>query len=209
MLPIAAAEETVLLAGPAADDIGRQSGGWTITWQGSTGAITPGTTIDGALLARLGDRLTFDPEGAFGPGTHADVGIVVVAEMPYAEGRGDSATLALPPDDVDLVARVRPLVDRLIVIILSGRPVMLDGIIDQADAIVAAWLPGTEADGLADVLMGDRPFTATTPYTWPLTPADAARTGRGACDAARFPVGYGLDASGALLGPAACVVATP
>jgi beta-glucosidase len=208
-LPIAAATQTVLLAGPAADDIGRQSGGWTITWQGSTGAITPGTTIDGALRARLGDRLTFDPEGAFGPDTHADVGIVVVAELPYAEGRGDSATLALPPDDVDLVARMRPLVDRLIVIILSGRPVMLDGLIDDPDAIVAAWLPGTEADGLADVLMGDRPFSATTPYTWPLTPADAARTGRGPCDAARFPVGYGLGTSGTLLGPAACVVATP
>ena len=209
VLPIDGTTGTVLLSGPAADDIGRQSGGWTITWQGSAGAITPGTTIDGALRARLGDRLTFDAGGAFGPDTRADVGVVVVAEMPYAEGRGDSATLALPPDDVERVARMRPLVDRLVVIVLSGRPVMLDGILGTADAIVAAWLPGTEADGLADVLLGDRPFSGTTPYTWPLTPDAAPRTGRAPCDEARFPFGYGLDASGALLGPAACVVVSP
>lgn len=209
VLPIDVAAETVLLAGRGADDIGRQSGGWTITWQGSAGAITPGTTIEGALRARLGDLLTFDADGAFGPETGADVGIVVVAEFPYAEGRGDSGTLTLPPDDVERVTRMRPLVDRLVVIVLSGRPVMLDRILGTADAIVAAWLPGTEADGLADVLLGERPFTATTPYTWPLTPDAAARTGRAPCDAARFPVGYGLDISGALLGPAACVAVSP
>ena len=85
---------------------------------------------------------------------------------------------------------------------------MLDGILGAADAVVAAWLPGTEGAGLADVLFGDSPFRGTTPYTWPATPADAPRTGRAPCDGAVFPVGYGLDASGRLLGPAACA-ATP
>ncbi|HEX5147631.1 MAG TPA: glycoside hydrolase family 3 N-terminal domain-containing protein, partial [Candidatus Limnocylindrales bacterium] len=194
--------DTVLLAGPGADDIGRQSGGWTISWSGSLGAITPGTTIADALRGRLGERLRFDAAAVFEAGARGDVGIVVVGEFPYAEGRGDSATLTLPPEEVALVASMRPRVDRLVVIVLSGRPMMLDEFLGTADAVIAAWLPGTEGEGLADVLLGDRPFTATTPYTWPLTPDDAPRAAEGPC---RFPLGYGLDASGAPLGGPACV----
>jgi beta-glucosidase len=202
LLPIAASGTEVLLAGEGADDIGIQSGGWTISWQGAEGRITPGTTIQEALRARLGENLIYDRGAAFPPGTSADIGIVVVAERPYAEGVGDSATLALP-DDVALLAKVRPLVDKLIVVVISGRPMVL-GDAASADAIVAAWLPGTEASGLADVLLGDQPFVGTTPYTWPKTAADAARVGKSACEGAVYPVGYGLDATGKLLGPAAC-----
>ena len=110
----------------------------------------------------------------------------------------------LPKADLDIVAAVRPLVDRLVVVILSGRPVMLDGLWSDADAVVAAWLPGTEGSGVADVLLGDSPFSAVTPYTWPTTPDDAPRTGKDACDGAVFPIGYGLDAAGELLGTAPC-----
>jgi beta-glucosidase len=81
---------------------------------------------------------------------------------------------------------------------------MVLGDLASADQIVAAWLPGTEATGLADVLLGDKPFVGTTPYTWPKTPADAPRVGKAACEGAVYPVGYGLDATGKLLGPAAC-----
>ena len=81
---------------------------------------------------------------------------------------------------------------------------MLDKIVPVADAVVEAWLPGTEGAGIADVLLGDLPFTGTTPYTWPDAPADAPRTGKAACDGAVFPRGYGLTATGSLLGPAAC-----
>ncbi len=104
------------------------------------------------------------------------------------------------------MAAVRPLVDRLVVVILSGRPVMLDRLWSDADAVVAAWLPGTEGSGVADVLLGDTPFGGLTPYTWPKTPDDAPRTGKNACDGAVFPVGYGLDAAGTLLGAAPCSV---
>ncbi len=204
VLPIASDSGRVLLAGSGANDIGLQSGGWTIEWQGGRGPITPGTTIADALRARLGDRLIVDPAGTFPAGTRAPTGIVVVAEPPYAEGEGDSATLALPRADIDIVAAVRPRVDRLVVVILSGRPVMLDRLWPNADALVAAWLPGTEGSGVADVLLGDVPFGGTTPYTWPTSPADAPRTGKEACDGAVFPLGYGLDAAGTLLGPAAC-----
>jgi beta-glucosidase len=203
ILPLGASGRKVLLAGEGADDIGIQSGGWTITWQGSAGPITTGTTLQAALKTRLGDNVTYEPDAAFPAGTKADVGIVVVAERPYAEGVGDSSTLPLPDQDVALLAKVRPLVKKLIVVILSGRPTML-GDVAAADAIVAAWLPGTEATGLADVLLGDKPFAGTTPYTWPRTAADAPRVGKSACDGAVYPVGYGLDAAGKLLGPAAC-----
>ena len=204
LLPLAAGSGDVLLAGSGADDIGTQSGGWTITWQGSTGPTTPGTTIADDLRARLGDHLIEKGVGAMPAGTHAKTGIVVVAEPPYAEGRGDSATLTLPAADLATVAEVRPMVDRLIVVVLSGRPVMLDEILPVADAVVAGWLPGTEGAGIGDVLFGDRPFTATTPYTWPTSPNDAPRTGKEPCDGAVFPLGYGLDADGSLRGPAAC-----
>jgi beta-glucosidase len=194
--------DTVLLAGPGADDIGIQSGGWTISWQGSRGATTPGTTIAQALRERLGDRLTVQGVRALPSGTRADVGIVVLAELPYAEGVGDSASLMLPGSD--LIETIRSRVDRLVVVILSGRPLILDGVLSKADAVVAAWLPGTEGAGVADVLLGDVPFSGTTPYTWPATPGDAPRTGKAACEGAVFPVGYGLDGTGKLLGPAAC-----
>ena len=202
-LPIATTGTKVLLAGEGADDIGIQSGGWTITWQGSPGDTTPGTTLKDALAAKLGDNLTFDQNGTFPAGTKADVGVVVAAEPPYAEGVGDSSTLTLPPQAVALVAKMRPLVNKLIVVVMSGRPMLLDDF-SSADAIVAAWLPGTEGEGLADVLLGAKPFVGTTPYTWPKTVTDAPRTGKAACDGAVYPVGYGLDATGKLLGPAAC-----
>ena len=203
VLPIAASGKTVLLAGQGADDIGIQSGGWTITWQGSAGPITSGTTLQEALKATLGDNLTYDRDGRFPSGTKADIGIVVVAERPYAEGVGDSSTLALPNEDLALIATMRPHAKELVVVVISGRPVVLDDVA-SADVVVAAWLPGTEAGGLADVLLGDMPFVGTTPYTWPKTPADAPRIGKAACDGAVYPFGYGLDVTGKLLGPPAC-----
>jgi beta-glucosidase len=202
-LPIARDATGVLLAGSAADDIGTQLGGWSITWQGGTGPTTDGTTLRAALGDTLGTRLRYDATADFPAGIHAPVGVVVVAEPPYAEGFGDSATLALPALDLAVVARLRPLVDTLIVVIYSGRPVMLDDLA-AADTVVAAWLPGTEASGIADVLLGTVPFAGTTPYTWPASPADAPRTGKAACDGALFPAGFGLDGAGANLGPAAC-----
>jgi beta-glucosidase len=196
-------DDTVLLTGAGADDIGAQSGGWTVSWQGRSGDITPGTTIADALGQRLGDRLSAYQDPITIPATtHATVGIVVLAEPPYAEGKGDSATLSLT--GTDAIATLRPKVDRLIVVILSGRPMMLGTILPTADAVVEAWLPGTEGAGVTDVLFGGEPFAGTTPYTWPDAPERAPRTGKTACDGAVFPRGYGLTISGALLGPAAC-----
>lgn len=194
----------MLLAGAAANDIGTPSGGWTLTWQGQKGDVTPGTTLRPAMIAALGDRVRYQAAGGFPEGTHADVGVVVVAEPPYAEGVGDSATLELPAAQLAPIEALRPLVDTLIVVVLSGRPVILDAPRGSADAVVAAWLPGTENAGIAHVLLGTAPFTGTTPYTWPRTAEDSPRVGKAACDGAVFPFGYGLDAAGDLLGPPAC-----
>jgi len=203
LLPIAQ-DSSVLLAGVGADDIGIASGGWTISWQGGAGNVTTGTTLKASLQSQVGSGLTYNATGDFAAGTHAAVGVVVVAERPYAEGVGDSSTLSLPADDLAVIDKVRPLVGKLVVVIMSGRPVMLDGISNQADAVVAAWLPGTEGEGLANVLLGSVPFTGTTPYTWPKTAADAPRIGKTACQGDVYPYGYGLDATGKLLGPSAC-----
>jgi beta-glucosidase len=204
VLPLSAGGDgQLLLAGDGADDLGAQLGGWSITWQGGHGATTVGTTLKAALEAKLPGRVAYEKSGAFAAGTHAPAGVVVVAEPPYAEGRGDSADLALAPSELDVVDRVRPLVDHLVVVVVSGRPVMLDGLA-TADAIVEAWLPGTEGEGLVDVLTGATAFSGVLPVTWPSSPDNAPRNGKAACDGAIYPFGYGLKADGTPLGPAAC-----
>lgn len=181
VVPVRSAQ--VLLAGVGADDIGLQCGGWTIEWQGMPGDITPGTTIRQGLDG-TGAQVAFDSEARFGGGVTAPVGIVVVAEPPYAEGMGDRPDLALPDEDVALVERMRPLVERLVLVVLSGRPLFLDPVIDRCDAVVAAWLPGTQAGGLADVLVGRRPLTGHLPRAWPA----ASRSQR----APSWPRGHGI-----------------
>jgi len=91
-----------------------------------------------------------------------------------------------------------------VVILVSGRPLVVPEVFDAADAVTEAWLPGSEGAGVADTLTGARAVEGRTPYTWPITPDDAPRTGKAPCDGAVFPVGYGLEADGSPLGPAPC-----
>ncbi len=165
-LPITAGP--VLVAGAGADDIGLQCGAWTVEWQGGSGPVTPGTTIVDAL-ARLGPELTIEVavDGSFPPEVRAPVGLVVVAEPPHAEGQGDRADLTLPAEDAAVVHEVRARVQRLVLVVLSGRPLLLDAVIDQCDAVVAGWLPGTEGAGIVDVLTGAAPFRGRLPRPWP------------------------------------------
>jgi len=197
-LPLPKTVLNVLVAGTGANNIGMQSGGWTIDWQGKLGNITPGTTILQAIQGAVGPAtvVTYDPRGR--SKITADVGIVVIGEDPYAEGRGDSADLAISPLDATLIENVRARVPKLIVILLSGRPMIIGKQLNQSDAFIAAWLPGTEGQGVADVIFGDRQFTGKLPFTWPRAvtqlPFDfkklSAATG---CDAPLFPFGYGLN----------------
>jgi len=163
VLPVSA--QPIVVAGSGANDIGTQCGGWTIEWQGGAGPTTSGTTILEALTSR-GFDVVDTSVSPTSDGAQWPTGIVVVAEQPYAEGNGDSADCALPADDLAAIQHVRPLVENLVLVVLSGRPVVLDTVQDQCDAIVAAWLPGSEGDGVADVLTGERPFTGTLPRPW-------------------------------------------
>jgi beta-glucosidase len=162
-LPVRA-EARLHLTGSGADDIGRQSGGWTITWQGSPGPITVGTTIRQAFSQAMPrDRVSYDKQNI---AADADVVLVVASERPYAEGQGDDADLDLDPKDVELVLAAKRANKRTILLLLSGRPMILaKGL--AADAIVAGWLPGSEGAGVADVLLGSVPFGGRLPHTWP------------------------------------------
>src|SRR5690606_32422032 len=139
----------VYVAGASADDIGIASGGWTISWQGSSGDITPGTTIWEGIRA-LAPRATYSPD-ASAPTQGHDVGVVVVGETPYAEGFGD---IGNGRADLSLSATARAVIDRVcgalrcVVVVVSGRPQLLDPAqFAVVEAVVAAWLPGTEGDG--------------------------------------------------------------
>lgn len=207
-LPLLAEAETIFLAGGAANDVGIQSGGWTIEWQGGTGNITDGTTILEAMIARApeGTDVEFSRGGRFntqedadGNPVMADVGVVVLGEEPYAEWFGDDASISLTDTDQALVQRVRERSEKLVVVLLSGRPLILGDVIGQADAVVAAWLPGTEGAGIVDVLYGDALFVGRLPFTWPRSVAQVGiRAGFGDisdnCSATPlFPYDYGLD----------------
>jgi beta-glucosidase len=167
-LPLSPNISRLLIAGAAANDIGLQCGGWTIEWQGARGAITPGTTLLQGIAETVarGTPITYRPEGNF-ENEQGDAGIVVLSEPPYCEGEGDSDDLSLSRDEVALVRRTRRHCKVLILVIYSGRPLIIGDVLDSCDAIVASWLPGTEAQGIADVLFGREPFTGRLPYTWP------------------------------------------
>ena len=166
-LPIRSGAKRIHVAGAAAADLGVQSGGWTIDWQGRRGEITVGTTILGALQQKAprGTEVTYSADGSGTAG--ADVSVVVVGEAPYAEMMGDRRDLSLSPEDLSIITRANSAGAPLVVVLLSGRPMIINEALAQADAFVAAWLPGTEGLGVADVLFGDHAPTGKLPMTWP------------------------------------------
>jgi len=199
VLPLAKDTGTIFVAGEGAYDIGMMCGGWTISWQGARGNMVPGTTILQAIENTVspGSRVEYDRGGNF-DGT-AEVGIVVVGEGPYAEGVGDAFNLDLSSSDVALIQNVKEHSQKTVVILISGRPLVVTGQLELMDALVAAWLPGTEGQGIADVIFGEAPFTGKLPYTWPRSsgqlPFDFKNLPEEGCAAPLFPFGYGLSAS--------------
>ncbi|WP_151483431.1 glycoside hydrolase family 3 protein [Streptomyces albicerus] len=191
VLPLRKSQK-VYVAGSNADDIGNQTGGWTITWQGSSGEITDGTTILEGMRGAGGD-VTYSKD-ASAPTDGHDVGVVVVGETPYAEGVGDVGN----GHDMVLSAADQAAVDKVCgamkcaVLIVSGRPQLIGDRLGDIDALVASWLPGTEGDGVADVLYGKRPFSGQLPVTWPRSEAQLPiNVGDSSYDP-QFPYGWGL-----------------
>lgn len=188
----------VLVTGPGADDMAMQAGGWTISWQGTdvTHADFPnGQTIWEALdqaVRDAGGTATLSEGGAYVE--KPDVAVVVFGERPYAEFQGDVPTLDYQPaeaKDLATLKRLKAAGIPVVAVFLSGRPLFTNPEINAADAFVAAWLPGSQGAGVADVLVAQRDgkpardFTGTLPFAWP---ADA----RSPIEKPQFPVGYGL-----------------
>jgi beta-glucosidase len=207
VLPIAKTKK-VHLVGDFADNIGLQCGGWTISWQGSAGAITTGTTIKQGFVKLTKGTVTSSIDAAGIPGD-ADVVIVCVGEKPYAEGDGDNGSLALSGGTIyngvnytSLISACKAKGKPLVCLLFSGRPMIITNEIQQCDAFVAAWLPGTEGDGIAEVLYGDYDFRGKLPHTWPASYAqEPINTGSmgdpvGAGGNPLFPFGYGLNLAG-------------
>jgi beta-glucosidase len=196
-LPLSKDTKSILVAGQGADNIGMQCGGWTIEWQGKSGNITTGTTILDGIKATVSrtTQVKYNRSGEFNE--DAEIGIVVVGEEPYSEGVGDVNDLRLSEADINAIKNTKTHVKKLIVVILSGRPLVITNQVDQADAWVAAWLPGTEGSGIADVLFGDYPFTGKLSFSWPRSNEQLPininnASGKTGCDAPLFPFGYGL-----------------
>lgn len=171
LLPLPKDTERILIAGSGADNVGRQSGAWTVEWQGVDGNWMPGGTsiLQGIRDAvEVNSTVEYEKDAMFGTSSSkADIGIAVVSEKPYAEGWGDNANPTLSAEDLEVIEKLKKSSNKVIVIIISGRPLIITDQLPSWDAVVAVWLPGSEGAGVADVLFGIVPFKAKLPVSWP------------------------------------------
>jgi len=192
ILPLSKNLTRIHVAGKNADDLGNQCGGWSITWQGNSGNITVGTTILQAIQNTVssGTQVTYSYDGNGAAG--ADVAVVVIGETPYAEGAGDRGSLNLSSEDVVAITNVYNSGAPMVLILVSGRPMIITPVLGIFEAIIAAWLPGTEGQGVADVLFGDYNPTGKLSHSWPAAmsqiPINVGDPGYNPL----FPYGYGL-----------------
>ncbi|HEU5028619.1 MAG TPA: glycoside hydrolase family 3 N-terminal domain-containing protein [Spirillospora sp.] len=190
-------DSKIFVAGRSADDIGMQSGGWTVTWQGSPGRTTPGTTILQGVEQVAGKqaKVTYDRDGEGIDKTY-DAAVAVVGEKPYAEYHGDRpGGLALDDEDVRTIDRLRASGVPVAVVLVSGRPLDVASRLGGWNALVASWLPGTEGAGVADVLFGGVRPSGRLPVTWPRGGGEEP-VNRGDGKEPLFPFGYGLTYGG-------------
>ncbi|BAF13188.1 uncharacterized protein [Oryza sativa Japonica Group] len=172
VLPLSKKADKILVAGSHAHNLGFQCGGWTVSWQGQGGNnVTAGTTILEAIKAAVDESTVIDytehpdKSSIAESAKEYDYAVVVVGEEPYAETEGDNLNLTIPSPGPKVIKDVCGLV-KCVVVLVSGRPLVVEPYIGAMDAFVAAWLPGTEGHGVADVLFGDHGFTGKLPRTW-------------------------------------------
>ncbi|XP_015689171.2 beta-glucosidase BoGH3B-like [Oryza brachyantha] len=200
LLPLPKKARSVLVAGSHAHNLGNQCGGWTITWQGLSGNnLTAGTTIlDGIRRAvDPGTEVVFSesPDAGFlrrNTGRF-DYAVVVVGEPPYAETFGDNLNLTIPEPGPTVIQTVCGGGVRCVVVLVSGRPLVVEPYMDAIDALVAAWLPGTEGQGVSDVLFGDHAFTGKLARTWFRSPEQLPMNVGDPHYDPLFPFGFGLE----------------
>jgi beta-glucosidase len=193
--------QRILVAGDAADNIGKQSGGWSITWQGTnnTNEDFPGgsSIFDGiqAQVESAGGEAILSVDGSFE--TKPDIAVVVFGEEPYAEGHGDRETLIYQHGnkrDLALLSKLKEQGIPVVSVFISGRPMWVNAELNASDAFVAAWLPGSEGAAVADVLFGKQDFKGKLPFSWPAKPDQIVNIGDEDY-APLLPYGYGLSLS--------------
>nr|AFM39013.1 glycosyl hydrolase [Sinapis alba] len=197
-LPLDRNAKRILVTGTHADDLGYQCGGWTKTWFGLSGRITIGTTLLDAIKVAVGDKTEVIYEKTPSTETLASseefsYAIVAVGESPYAETVGDSSELIIPFDGSNILTTVAEIIPTL-VILISGRPVVLEPtVLEKTEALVAAWLPGTEGQGMTDVIFGDCDFQGKLPVSWFKTVEHLPLNARANSYDPLFPLGFGLN----------------
>ncbi|XP_061358059.1 uncharacterized protein LOC133302315 isoform X3 [Gastrolobium bilobum] len=196
-LPLNRNAKRILVAGTHADDLGYQCGGWTKTWYGCSGRITVGTTILDAVKATVGVETEVIYQNYPSKETlernDISFAIVAVGEAPYAETLGDNSELVIPFNGADIISLVADKIPTL-VILISGRPLVLEPwLLGKIDALVAAWLPGTEGEGITDVIFGSHDFKGQLPVTWfrRVEQLDQLTNGVNSCEPL-FPLGFGM-----------------
>ena len=209
-LPIVS-QGSIYVAGSNADSMGNQAGGWTLTWQGGSTTNIPGSTILAGIRQAVGHATVTYSADATAPIQKGDTGIVVVGETPYSEGFGDVGgprwaydpadhNVPRPVKDMQLSVADKAAVDKVcsvaakcVVVVVSGRPLILDPKqLSEIDGLVAAWLPGSEGAGVADTLFGKVPFSGKLPVTWPRTLAQEPINIGDASYDPLYPYGFGL-----------------
>ena len=193
ILPLSKKAARIHLAGSGADNIGMMCGGWTIAWQGGSGnVISGGTTILNAVKNTVSPetKITYSEDGTGAEG--ANYCVVVVGEKPYAEMHGDREDLKLSDEDAAAIKNAKDSGSKVVVILLSGRPMIINPALNMADAFVAAWLPGTEGQGIADVLFGDYNFKGKLSHSWPKNMEQIPINKDDAAYDPLFAIGYGL-----------------
>ena len=190
VLPLAKTA-TIALGGKSADNTGNQCGGWTISWQGASGSVTGATSVRQAFEAVLGSsQVKYSADGSSTSG--ASVGVAVIGETPYAESKGDSTDLTVASSDVNVVKAMKQAGLKTVVVLIAGRPMILDPLMTYADAIVVAWLPGSEGAGITDILFGDAKPSGKLPQTWPRSMAQIPINYGDSSYDPLYPYGFGL-----------------
>ena len=193
VLPLSRAVPKLFVAGKSADNIGFQSGGWTVKWQGGDGPIQPGTSILAGIRSTVsaGTQVNFDVNGNGVDNSYA-AAIAVIGEKPYAEYEGDRKDdLKLDVADLAVLAKLKASGVPTVVVLVSGRPLDVSERVADWAGFVAAWLPGTEGQGVADVLFGVVAPSGKLPLTW-LQNAAQEPINVGDGKPGLFPFGHGL-----------------
>ena len=191
LIPISKESKSIVVAGRGADNLGMQCGGWTINWQGGQGDITIGTTIlDGIKESvSIETKVIHSKDGTDLGNVSGDLAIVVIGEDPYTEFFGDKDNLDLLEEDIQTINNLKEKGYKVLVLLISGRPMNIADHLDNWDGFAAIWLPGTEGDGVSDILFGDFQSTGKLPYPWPINAEDGANAPE---NDLLYNIGFGL-----------------